>query len=364
MKIALLGDIALYGKFCISSQTYLSRIKEYFADAALLLQSYNYVVGNLETPFINGQKQYHAKSVHIGSETDNIEILKYLNINFVNLANNHIFDFGQDSFHLTKSILKNNRIEYFGVEDKSMFIEHDDNKICFSGYCCYSTNPLRLGKNGVNPLHYKTVTNILNKNKQCGYNTILSIHAGEEHINYPNCDHISFARKLSEITPYIYYGHHPHVLQGIEKYNNSLLAYSLGNFCFDDVYKKKGDNNPIVKQTDSNKSSVIVELEYQNNSLEAYKLIPIYAGDKRMIIGKEYIINRITEYSKALELDNDEYNRVRQNKLVVISQDKKKKRDIKYYVSRLKIKTFFIIKDIILNRVGYYLFFKRKLNND
>jgi len=27
-------------------------------------------------------------------------------------------------------------------------------------------------------------------------------------------------------------GHHPHVLEGIEKYNGKYIAYSLGNFCF------------------------------------------------------------------------------------------------------------------------------------
>lgn len=28
-------------------------------------------------------------------------------------------------------------------------------------------------------------------------------------------------------------GHHPHVLQGIEKYQDGLILYSLGNFVFD-----------------------------------------------------------------------------------------------------------------------------------
>ena len=27
-------------------------------------------------------------------------------------------------------------------------------------------------------------------------------------------------------------GHHPHVLQGIEKYKGKYIVYSLGNFCF------------------------------------------------------------------------------------------------------------------------------------
>ena len=38
-------------------------------------------------------------------------------------------------------------------------------------------------------------------------------------------------------------GHHPHVLQGIEKYNGRYICYSLGNFCFG------GNKNPSDKDT-------------------------------------------------------------------------------------------------------------------
>lgn len=38
-------------------------------------------------------------------------------------------------------------------------------------------------------------------------------------------------------------GHHPHVLQGIEKYKDKYIAYSLGNFCFG------GNSNPSDKDT-------------------------------------------------------------------------------------------------------------------
>ena len=38
-------------------------------------------------------------------------------------------------------------------------------------------------------------------------------------------------------------GHHPHVLQGIEKYKGKYIAYSLGNFCFG------GNKNPQDKDT-------------------------------------------------------------------------------------------------------------------
>ena len=38
-------------------------------------------------------------------------------------------------------------------------------------------------------------------------------------------------------------GHHPHVLQGIEKYKGKYIAYSLGNFCFG------GNTNPTDMDT-------------------------------------------------------------------------------------------------------------------
>ena len=38
-------------------------------------------------------------------------------------------------------------------------------------------------------------------------------------------------------------GHHPHVLQGIEKYKGKYILYSLGNFCFG------GNRNPTDKDT-------------------------------------------------------------------------------------------------------------------
>ena len=38
-------------------------------------------------------------------------------------------------------------------------------------------------------------------------------------------------------------GHHPHVLQGVEKYNKKYIVYSMGNFCFG------GNQNPSDKDT-------------------------------------------------------------------------------------------------------------------
>jgi len=44
---------------------------------------------------------------------------------------------------------------------------------------------------------------------------------------------VVFCRKLVDAGADIIVGHHPHVVQGIEKYKNGIIAYSLGNFLFD-----------------------------------------------------------------------------------------------------------------------------------
>ena len=57
-------------------------------------------------------------------------------------------------------------------------------------------------------------------------------------------------------------GHHPHVPQGYEKYYNSMIFYSLGNFYFDSVgYENKSDD------------SYSVLLEFSKNGLKDFEII-------------------------------------------------------------------------------------------
>lgn len=348
MKIALLGDTALFGKNSIDN----IKVFDYFKEIREKLKEYDFVIANLETPFNLNSKPNGYKSAYISSDPKNVELLKYLGVSIVNLANNHMFDFGINAYNLTKKVLKDNNIDFFGVEGKNAFVEKEGNKISFNGFCCYSTNPLGLGKYGINELNYKDVETILKENNQLGYNTILSFHAGQEHINYPNHDHIKFARQLTRIAPYVYYGHHPHVLQGIEYYNESLLAYSLGNFCFDDVYTNKSDK-PLVKQTDNNKSSIILELEYQNNKLINNKPIPFYAGIENIKIGNEKVLDNLNSYSLKLNMNKTDYVMMRNELLASFVQTRNAKRDLKWYLRRLNLRTFFVVKDLFKNQQKY-----------
>lgn len=61
----------------------------------------------------------------------------------------------------------------------------------------------------------------------------VSVHWGEEHERYPRAFQRRFGRAAIDAGATAVLGHHPHVLQSIERYGDGLIVYSLGNFVFD-----------------------------------------------------------------------------------------------------------------------------------
>lgn len=62
---------------------------------------------------------------------------------------------------------------------------------------------------------------------------IATIHWGDEYVTVPSPRQVEAARVLVAGGAQLVLGHHPHVLQPIERVGPALVAYSLGNFLFD-----------------------------------------------------------------------------------------------------------------------------------
>ena len=80
------------------------------------------------------------------------------------------------------------------------------------------------------------------KKKNCAL-IIVSMHEGIERQYSPESDQKGIAHFAIDHGADIVLGHHPHVLQGVEKYKGAYIVYSLGNFCFG------GNSNPSDKDT-------------------------------------------------------------------------------------------------------------------
>jgi len=61
----------------------------------------------------------------------------------------------------------------------------------------------------------------------------VSVHWGDEHQHIPNEFQRALGRAAIDAGATAVLGHHPHVLQSVERYGGGLIAYSLGNLVFD-----------------------------------------------------------------------------------------------------------------------------------
>jgi len=68
---------------------------------------------------------------------------------------------------------------------------------------------------------------------------IVSMHFGEEYQFQPSPNQTYLAHLAIDSGADLVIGHHPHFVQPIEKYKNGYIAYSLGNFVFDQGFSKE-----------------------------------------------------------------------------------------------------------------------------
>lgn len=68
---------------------------------------------------------------------------------------------------------------------------------------------------------------------------VISMHWGEEYKLRSNFQQQKLGRALIDAGADLIVGHHPHVIQEIEKYKHGWIAYSLGNFIFDQWFSEE-----------------------------------------------------------------------------------------------------------------------------
>jgi hypothetical protein len=188
-------------------------------------------IANLETTFtdsvIKADKQFNFKA--------NSEFAKSLtlgSIEGVNLSNNHIYDYKEKGFKDTKLALENENINYFG-EGSKWITKIKGQQFGFLGYMGWSLDKDFLTKLKSDIIELKNNNSVV----------VINFHWGNENQYYPIEAQTTLARYAIDNGADIILGHHPHVIQGIEKYKNRIIAYSLGNFSFG------GNSNPKDKMT-------------------------------------------------------------------------------------------------------------------
>ena len=76
--------------------------------------------------------------------------------------------------------------------------------------------------------------------KKAGGIVVVFPHWGEEYAEKPRHWQVRLARDAIDTGADLVVGHHPHVIQTVERYGKGLIAYSLGNFLFDQPERNSG----------------------------------------------------------------------------------------------------------------------------
>ena len=161
----------------------------------------------------------------------------------VNLANNHIMDYGDLGFLNTLDILSNLDIKYFGAgceEDNfnnPCLINICGKKVAFLGYSdvyhILDTDPTNYTVARPTKEQIINDINICNKNKVDAI--IVNIHWGREERPWHNKKQEKLGRLFIDQGADIVIGHHPHCIQPVELYKGRYICYSLGNSFFPDI---------------------------------------------------------------------------------------------------------------------------------
>jgi poly-gamma-glutamate capsule biosynthesis protein CapA/YwtB (metallophosphatase superfamily) len=195
-----------------------ARVKDFFAEDDV-------TVINLENVFHNSTDGKIKKTYNFRGPTAFARILTEGSIELAYLGNNHIMDYGTLGMRSTIQSLEEQGIGWcFNSWQKSGYFifEKEGIKIGFAGaYLSYW---------GANSDKMATTFRQM-RNEGC--NAIVGIiHGGVEYSPKRVKRQENMAAWMVRNGASLVIGHHPHVVQGVEKIGNASVIYSLGNFSF------------------------------------------------------------------------------------------------------------------------------------
>jgi poly-gamma-glutamate synthesis protein (capsule biosynthesis protein) len=248
-----------------------------FLETAEYLKTGDIVFGNLETPITSGREIQTGEMI-FRADPGVEKALAEANFSILSLANNHTPNFGEKGLKDTFKYLNQAGIKFAGagenVEEANspVYLEQRGLKFAFLAYNSPDVVPKSYfaGENhaGTAPMDIEKMTEAVKKAKENSDFVIVSMHAGNEYVQKPNQFQINFAHAAIDAGAELVIGHHPHVLETVEKYNGKYIFYSLGNFVFDQMWSEATREGVIVKIT-FNKNGVI-KTEFVPTLIEDY----------------------------------------------------------------------------------------------
>jgi poly-gamma-glutamate synthesis protein (capsule biosynthesis protein) len=215
-----------------------------FEHIAPLFDGADVVFGNLETVTSHaGLVRSDAASVEMRGHPDAAEHLSRAGFSILNVANNHIMQHGGAAFDETVQLLQDRGIRVAGVaapDHRSCVpqtLTVNGLRLCVLGFAFepdkYCSGPVKYAFGPDCDMEQQ-----VRQARRDHDLVICSVHWGVEFVRHPAAAEEELGRRLIDAGAIVVLGHHPHVARRIDCYRGGLIAYSLGNFVFDQVWNR------------------------------------------------------------------------------------------------------------------------------
>lgn len=214
--------------------------------------------GNLEGP-ISARGENQGSIYSFRADPRALEGLKSAGFDVLSLANNHIMDWGPEALEDTVRLLKEKEIASVGAgknydeANKSAIIEIQGGpsrsfgttlaslRVAFLAYTNLYPEGLVASEDrpGVSDARLENILARIGEARKEADFVVISFHWGDEYQTTSNVAQRETAHALVDAGADLVIGHHPHVAQEVEKYKDGWIAYSLGNFVFDQDFSEE-----------------------------------------------------------------------------------------------------------------------------
>jgi len=236
------------------------------------LKSADLVFGNLETPITEGPEIPDFEMV-FRSNPGTEQTLKQAGFSVLSLANNHTPNFGEQGLKDTFNYLAEVGIKFVGAgnneqeANQPVYIETKGIKFAFLAYNDTDIVPASYEATnshaGTAFMRTEKMAEAVKEAKQKTDFVIISMHAGIEYTDKPNDSQVNFAHAAIDAGADLVIGHHPHVVQTMEKYKGKYIFYSLGNFVFDQP------------QSQETKEGLAIKVYFAKDGINKISLLPV-----------------------------------------------------------------------------------------
>ncbi|MDP2664981.1 MAG: CapA family protein [bacterium] len=214
-----------------------------FLKIAGFLKGADLVFGNLESVISDkGEKQGSIYSFR--ADPQSMEGLVSAGFDVVSVANNHSMDYGAEAFLDSIQRLKDANITPVGFNHEPVIVEVQGTKI---GFLAYTEQGSPLWDNPQAPAsvtwmdgsRLSQLMEEVEAAKLAADIVVVSFHFGDEYQTKPNATQELLSKTAISAGANLVIGHHPHIVQSVEQYQTGWIAYSLGNFVFDQGFSKE-----------------------------------------------------------------------------------------------------------------------------